>query len=223
MSLFLGDLPPNINEELLTTKYQKFGPCKVKFCVNPKQGKFAFIDFFNEKSAKQAYMHSQSKIIAGKQIQVHLNQSTPTIPEKIFTFPLQNPINSSDSPVKVPTSHTKIVEDKAISIANWDFCEPEAYFDPVSESVSPNKPKLKPIPIPRHKRGRKKTGEDAANPVIFIDHNTVTAYGNVFKVKSISKKDGNSVIKCEVCNRKFKKKSIRSHVISKLHQDKISQ
>ncbi|OMJ87472.1 hypothetical protein SteCoe_10804 [Stentor coeruleus] len=216
MSLFLGDLPPNINEELLTSEYQKFGRCKVKFC-----GKFAFIDFFNEKSTKQAYMHSKGKLIEGKLIQVHLNYSTPQILENPVIFPLQNPIKSLVSPVKIQASHTKILEDN--SIANWDFCEPEAYFDPVSESVSPNKPKLKPIPIPRHKRGRKKTGEDTANPVVFIDHNTVTAYGNVFKVKSICKKDGNSIIKCEVCNRKFKKKSIRSHVISKLHQDKFSQ
>lgn len=105
---------------------------------------------------------------------------------------------------------------------NWDYSDNEEFLDSPSEGLTPLKSKLRPCPIPRNKRGRKKIGEPAISPVIFIDHNTIAAYGNVFKLKRISKNDGNSIIKCEICNRKFKMKSVRSHVISKLHQDKFS-
>ena len=88
--------------------------------------------------------------------------------------------------------------------------------------MTPIKSKLKSIPIPRNKRGRKKLGETVTGPVIFIDNNTIAAYGNIFKIKSLSKNDGNNIIKCEICNRKFKQKSVRSHVISKLHQSKMN-
>ena len=49
------------------------------------------------------------------------------------------------------------------------------------------------------------------------------AYGYAFTIKKIYKtKDENSIVRCELCERDFKKKSIRSHAQSLLHKSKIS-
>lgn len=67
-------------------------------------------------------------------------------------------------------------------------------------------------------RGRKKKNEKYINPVQFIDENLIQGYGNVFKlIRKNKKNDENSIVRCELCQRSFRKKSIRSHTISNLH------
>ena len=105
---------------------------------------------------------------------------------------------------------------------DWSNSSSESFLDSPIFSESMIKSKLRPLPIPRNKRGRKKRGEVAVSPVTLIDNDTITAYGSLFKIKRPSTNDGNSIIKCEACKRKFKKKSVRSHVISKLHQNKLN-
>lgn len=74
-------------------------------------------------------------------------------------------------------------------------------------------------PFIRTKRGRKKKGETTENPITSIDQNTIQAYGTIYTVKKLLKhSDGNSIVKCQVCNRRIKKKSIRSHATSEVHQ-----
>ena len=74
-------------------------------------------------------------------------------------------------------------------------------------------------PFLRTTRGRKKKGETFVSPINAIDQKTIQAYGSIYTVKKLLKhSDGNSIVKCQVCNRRIKKKSIRSHAISEVHQ-----
>ena len=74
-------------------------------------------------------------------------------------------------------------------------------------------------PFLRTKRGRKKKGEIPENPITCIDQNTIQAYGSIYTVKKLLKhSDEDTIVKCKICNRRIKKKSIRSHAISEVHQ-----
>lgn len=170
-------------------------------------------------------MSCNGKEICGEAIKIEISEkisrNSSIVSEK------NSPPSSDKSILKADYCKTpfKSAEAKLInSTPDWYYQETEEYIDSpdYDDNITPTKSKLRPCPIPRNKRGRKKIGEPAISPVIFIDHNTIAAYGSLFKIKRTSKNDGNSIIKCETCNRKFKKKSVRSHVISKLHQNKCS-
>ena len=56
-----------------------------------------------------------------------------------------------------------------------------------------------------------------------IDEGVFEAFGSVFKVKKINKSnEENTIVRCVVCEREFKKKSIKSHLRTLIHQSKIS-
>lgn len=75
---------------------------------------------------------------------------------------------------------------------------------------------------PKSNRGRKKKDAVYVHPVQNIGENLLQAYGSVFIVKKVNKKnDDNTVVRCEICERDFRKKSIRSHTVSRLHGSKL--
>ena len=71
-------------------------------------------------------------------------------------------------------------------------------------------------------RGRKKKDAVYIHPVQCIGENLLQAYGSVFIIKKINKKsDDDTIVRCDLCQRDFRKKSIRSHTVSIIHRSKL--
>lgn len=78
----------------------------------------------------------------------------------------------------------------------------------------------------KDKSNKKRTRKDKGkkDPVIrIVGEKVLESYGSMFKLKKVNKnKDQNSIVLCELCQREFKMKSIRSHTVSLVHKSKIS-
>ena len=109
------------------------------------------------------------------------------------------------------SSDTLDNKDKEIS---KEIIEDEKKSDVVVDNV---------IEIKTPQSNKKKKSKNGPSYIKYIGEDILEAFGSRFIIKKINKsKDENSVVRCELCEREFKKKSIRSHVLSLIHKSKIS-
>ncbi|OMJ92876.1 hypothetical protein SteCoe_4331 [Stentor coeruleus] len=78
----------------------------------------------------------------------------------------------------------------------------------------------------KDKSNKQRTRKDKGKKALVIrvvGEKVLESYGSMFKLKKVNKnKDQNSIVLCELCQREFKMKSIRSHTVSLVHKSKIS-
>lgn len=237
MNLFVGNLPEFIYKENIESEFRKFGECSVSFFVTITQGKFAFLNYIDRVSAKNALIAWKGKKFAGKILNIEVCGTEHSINFDLVRSETPRAVTPSSFLPSDTASAIEPIENNSCNIAEVDnqmaFNNPEntslvseiVYLRKASKCTS-----LKRIgfrnelckaidPFHHTKRGRKKKGEIVVNPVKSIDKNYITAYGSIYKVKKAFKlADGNSIIKCLACDRLIKKKSIRSHAISDVHQ-----
>ncbi|OMJ70322.1 hypothetical protein SteCoe_31723 [Stentor coeruleus] len=237
MNLFVGNLPESIYKHNLESEFRKFGECSVSFFVTFIQGKFAFLNYIDLISAKNALKSWKGKKFEGKILNIEVCSTEHSedfdlvqseTPRAVTpSSSLRSDTTSAIEPIRNNNSNATEVDSQLVfnNPENTNLVSEIVYLHKASKSNLPkriafNNEFCEVIdPFHHTKRGRKKKGEKAINPVKNIDKNYIEAYGSIYKViKAYKIVDGNSIIKCLACDRIIKKKSIRSHAISNVHQ-----
>ena len=133
-------------------------------------------------------------------------------------FSPQDSLQDSDLKSEIETHIDEVIiyQGKTLKSAYVQTSPPPSRDEQNNISFSQEKKKEK------SNRGRKKKDFPYINPVQAIGENLLQAYGSLFVVKRINKKnDENTIVRCEICERDFRKKSIRSHTVSLLHIAKL--
>lgn len=211
MNLFIGNIPPLSTYKDLELEFNKFGPCTLTHFVKIIQGKFAFVTYSNQFAGKKALIAWKGKKFAGTILNIEVRSETQGS-------------ERSESPRAVTPpcflQHFLPVANKSSEQleSNTELSNEILNFHKVSECFS-NTLECEVDPFKQTRRGRKKTGEVFRDPVKVVDEETIEAYGDFYKVEKFVKgNEGNCIVRCVVCGRIFKRKSIRSHAISDLHQ-----
>ena len=126
----------------------------------------------------------------------------------------------NQDPVYDPHTDPICYTNKNASVSDHnEIFHPKDQENPIITQKDAERFPVTSTPISKKKKRIKKI----STPSTQVIGDIFEAYGSAFKVKKIFKsKDENSIVRCELCERDFKKKSIRSHALSLLHKSKIS-
>ena len=131
MSLFLGNLPGIVEPEVIYEEFSIFGDAKLSYFVNTNQGKFAYIEYKTQKSAREAYLAWNGRIMAGHVLNLEYHFEQPEEPpseQEILTKVLED-------------QNSKIAEENKIRIEKILFDNQEL----IESSNTPEETQIKQI------------------------------------------------------------------------------
>ena len=228
MSLFLGNIPEIVGPEVIYEEFSIFGDAKLSYFVSTNQGKFAYIEYNTQKSAREAYLAWNGRIMAGHVLNLEYHFEQPEEPQ---TEPQAQPKVTEDE-------NSKIFEENKIRIEkilfdNQELIEPstipeETKIIEMLQNTEKQEPKSTKN-IENKEKSKKKHKDSDSESIERPKHKTskfslevgdalIEANPEIFKIlKKSRRRDADTLISCELCRREFKKKHIRDHINTRRH------
>lgn len=100
MKLFIGNLPKGSTRSFVETLYAPFGQWVLSFHVAFTQGKFAFIDFLHEESARKAKQYSEHLSLQGHKLKIDYVKANPRFLTKVNVTNTETPLNTPVFPTQ---------------------------------------------------------------------------------------------------------------------------